>query len=703
MVLKDDNPPPPYHLISKEDNQNNNNNDSNNDDDIEDTSEPVSQPKLEDFRSFKYSIESIFPKFDKTKVQDPKFIPTTTEALAHLKLLKAFAVMKSKVVRDADAPKDFQINQWKSFITMAVRRFIIFVSALKTLYIGNNGKTTHRSFEELNKKEEFENVMAHLLPPLDVIMVWHAFLLNPKAFYDTFSRNSFIDFAKYPLPLDRIDFYINNETFEYKVSETYQTNYIDLLKRFTNNGSDLIYHMNNFIMYEQYVIINCPTCKIAISDPIPLVTDENKGFADSEFMAKKKYQQKSIDSTDCYCSHIEYLTHDQLRKLQLFHDIHASEPLPGINKHFSNFLSHPRFSNRNTSIINYTIKDEAKKFWDNSSISVSTVMVSVISATTKSSDIKKAILRDYLQFNLIHLTVPNNTISIGEDLVGCVLRQESFVKKMNTINWVHSTTAQEKLETSLVRYQRFFRMLTDKNLKRMLVPTLDIDLMWHTHQLWMYGYFHDCLNSPCHSAIDHNDKIEEAKLDNGFEYTSKAYKKKFKEDYSICYCQYCSELRVTKREKIKSFFKSSRSDDKKLYSTFKSASSENLLVLESPSHISTHNSIQLPTHTAETHRLKKPVPWSTANSNFQFYVVSPIAPVAEAHSQFYGNGLCCSVTASCASGATCCQIASGGCGSSGGGCSSGGCGATAFGGGGCGGGGGGGCGGGGCGGGGGGN
>ena len=53
------------------------------------------------------------------------------------------------------------------------------------------------------------------------------------------------------------------------------------------------------------------------------------------------------------------------------------------------------------------------------------------------------------------------------------------------------------------------------------------------------------------------------------------------------------------------------------------------------------------------------MPWSTANSNSQFYVVSPIAPVAEAHSQFYGNGLCCSVTASCASGATCCQIASG--------------------------------------------
>ena len=51
----------------------------------------------------------------------------------------------------------------------------------------------------------------------------------------------------------------------------------------------------------------------------------------------RKISTKSIDSTDCYCSHIEYLTHDQLRKLQLFHDIHASEPLPGINKHFPIF------------------------------------------------------------------------------------------------------------------------------------------------------------------------------------------------------------------------------------------------------------------------------------------------------------------------------------------------------------------------------
>ena len=64
-------------------------------------------------------------------------------------------------------------------------------------------------------------------------------------------------------------------------------------------------------------------------------------------------------------------------------------------------------------------------------------------------------------------------------------------------------------------------MLTSSDLKRMLVPTLDIDLMWHTHQLWNYGYFKDCLESPCHTRIDHDDTVDENKLDDGYEYTPK--------------------------------------------------------------------------------------------------------------------------------------------------------------------------------------
>ena len=53
-------------------------------------------------------------------------------------------------------------------------------------------------------------------------------------------------------------------------------------------------------------------------------------------------------------------------------------------------------------------------------------------------------------------------------------------------------------------------MLTaDRYRLNILVPTLDIDLLWHTHQLSMYGYFRDCRTSPCHYVIDHDDKIDE--------------------------------------------------------------------------------------------------------------------------------------------------------------------------------------------------
>ena len=49
--------------------------------------------------------------------------------------------------------------------------------------------------------------------------------------------------------------------------------------------------------------------------------------------------------------------------------------------------------------------------------------------------------------------------------------------------------------------------------------------MWHTHQLWMYGYFKDCLSSSCHAVIDHDDKVEAGELDDGFLFASRNIRK----------------------------------------------------------------------------------------------------------------------------------------------------------------------------------
>ena len=76
-------------------------------------------------------------------------------------------------------------------------------------------------------------------------------------------------------------------------------------------------------------------------------------------------------------------------------------------------------------------------------------------------------------------------------------------------------------------------------------------------------------------------------------------------------------------------------------------------------HISIHNSIQMPTKKATKRRQKNPVPWENNRIDGGHYVVVPDAPITTDHCQFYGTGLCNSVNAQCVSDSgKCCSFAS---------------------------------------------
>ncbi|KHC41954.1 hypothetical protein MGQ_01247, partial [Candida albicans P76067] len=112
------------------------------------------------------------------------------------------------------------------------------------------------TFFKVIKNKKFESMMSQIMPPLDVIMVWHAFLLNPKTFYDSFTRTDFIVFAKYPLPLDRIHGCIDNTTFEFNVPEIYRENYSSLLQAFTNDANDLIFDpIDDLLGFYVYIVL----------------------------------------------------------------------------------------------------------------------------------------------------------------------------------------------------------------------------------------------------------------------------------------------------------------------------------------------------------------------------------------------------------------------------------------------------------------
>jgi hypothetical protein len=83
-------------------------------------------------------------------------------------------------------------------------------------------------------------------------------------------------------------------------------------------------------------------------------------------------------------------------------------------------------------------------------------------------------------------------------LLPAVLRQSSFVSKMADLGWTHPSyfshpEDERVLQHAVGRYMGFLDLMASEEGKgKMLVPTLDIDLVWHTHQLLTAGYHSDC-------------------------------------------------------------------------------------------------------------------------------------------------------------------------------------------------------------------
>lgn len=99
------------------------------------------------------------------------------------------------------------------------------------------------------------------------------------------------------------------------------------------------------------------------------------------------------------------------------------------------------------------------------------------------------------------------------------------------------------MQRLIVKYQRFIQIMATEN-DRVAVPTLDVDLAWHTQQLSPQVYTSFTF-AKTQKLVDHDDKINEDKLATAFEWTSKVYQENFGEVYSECTCWYCESIRAS--------------------------------------------------------------------------------------------------------------------------------------------------------------
>jgi hypothetical protein len=120
------------------------------------------------------------------------------------------------------------------------------------------------------------------------------------------------------------------------------------------------------------------------------------------------------------------------------------------------------------------------------------------------------------------------------DLVAAALRQREFAKKITGVE-CHGMDTPFALFKANTRYHKFLLLMNRKTANKRrypnLVPTLDIDLCWHTHQLFPVPYREWCTEH-LGTAINHDDTIGRGELDVGLRETSLAWYDAYREPYT---------------------------------------------------------------------------------------------------------------------------------------------------------------------------
>jgi Glycine-rich domain-containing protein-like len=138
--------------------------------------------------------------------------------------------------------------------------------------------------------------------------------------------------------------------------------------------------------------------------------------------------------------------------------------------------------------------------------------------------------------------------AIHFDPAAAVHRQACFGSKMIQFGWLHSPKLLFTLQRARKRYLNFFSLIAEG--AERIVPALDIDLVWHTHQLSPAEYTVFSKAVTHGRFIDHNDMAEEGDIISGGLMTQNLYLNRFREEYLVCHSWYCEASRLVPGEQL---------------------------------------------------------------------------------------------------------------------------------------------------------
>ncbi|KAF2680272.1 hypothetical protein K458DRAFT_434395 [Lentithecium fluviatile CBS 122367] len=455
-------------------------------------------------------------------------------------------VVKGKPQPEATLAERICDKRWVVFVSKAADRFEMWWESLpvtsrcriRTTDF-DSANTTHSPKKFTEKGEGLADMMA--LPPLDVLMVWHSYLLNPRTYLEDCIRHSKHTLWQTPFPwkyiFDAID------------------------------GSSIAWDWRDD---DRAKTVKCPGCCSNVRVPYTRadVTDGPE-VIDAYLSYDTGYAGQAFQETCQRCGLI--ITHEKLRVGKFIADandllIHQ-QPLPGtilnslgkpeVTKEGKRIGTHdPFFPSRVVERLYEFKPDRLRADVDHLSMEgLKTKFQDLMAAPELYSLVNLEQYKPNTLYKESKIAVRkmlshywDNSSPFGLDLVGAVLRQGSFVQKTVKIDWLHSPAVAPTMLRLIVKYHRFIRMIADWP-KRTLVPTLDVDLAWHTHQLTPKVYYAYTV-AETKKFVNHDDKIPEESLHANFQWTSRTYEKKYGQPYSECACWYCECTREPLRSSL---------------------------------------------------------------------------------------------------------------------------------------------------------
>ncbi|KAG6819750.1 hypothetical protein H0H93_009050 [Arthromyces matolae] len=424
---------------------------------------------------------------------------TTKQVKNHLTLLHVFANLRSQVnsirVNTQQAvpfPPENIEKRWCWFVAMAVERFSIWCATL-------NSDDSRRNASEL-------------LPPLDVIMVSTRFPANANSSPLIYASDLGDILTSEPSKA-RMDFW------------------------FARTGRLFDPLEDTKVNHSRPVI--CPYCKYLTTTPY--VTASGTGFVQKNFVVECANPGCRIRITKSSLA-ARKLLEDLAKKVA---DGKEAASLPGTLRTNHNPADTSRAKSIRDVVFKATIfaqRPSSKKGphameqWILLVLQVAASdfyrlwsdVVLALSKNTKGKMLMPRIRSAY-----------ESPYMFSVELVGAVIRQGSFVTKMHDLQWTQpgffdSEVDKVALQHAIARYHGFLDLMTEAP-GSLHVPTLDIDLAWHTHQLMGETYNNDCMTY-VRRYIDHDDRVEEHALSNAFEMTCRAWKDRFGMPYTHCGC-----------------------------------------------------------------------------------------------------------------------------------------------------------------------